>query len=68
MLMTTKPKWKRDIHDLHEKYYSGRIERVPQSRPLCIRCGKPRVLGKRKPGKGKCKQCRIETRSLFPDI
>jgi len=44
------------VHSLYMQYYANRTEQKP--RELCIRCGKPRVLGKRKPVKGICKKCR----------
>jgi len=49
---------KKFIHSLYERYYGE--NKVKQNRNLCIRCGLPRVLGKRGDGKGKCKKCRKE--------
>lgn len=45
------------IHKLYQKYYANKKKQV---RDICIKCGKPRVLGKRGNAKLKCKKCRKE--------
>lgn len=55
-----RPQWKRDVHELYERYYAARKRR--KSRERCIRCGHMAVLGVRKPGLGLCRRCRKEER------
>lgn len=47
------------LHSLAVKYYGPQVIKQ-RERAICIRCGKPRVLGVRGEAKGKCKQCRKE--------
>jgi hypothetical protein len=53
------PAEKAFLHGLVVRYYGeGKIKQ--RERERCIVCGQVRVLGKRLPGKGKCKKCRKE--------
>ena len=47
------------VRILFEQYYQDRTKQ--KERELCIRCGKPRVLGVRNPVKGMCKKCRKQS-------
>lgn len=49
---------------LKELLQGRELHRERQHREICIRCGKPRVLGVRGQAKGKCKLCRKAERKV----